>query len=151
MRTMIALLAAALLSAGTALANDAADVTARVKEFVDAFNKGDVNATTAICAGETVIIDDFPPHVWSGAGACAKWMSDYDSDAKKNGITDGVVTVTGMRHVDVSGDVAYAVAVSDYVYKLKGKTVKQTQVPFTLVLRKATGGWRITGWAWPKS
>lgn len=151
MRTILALLAAAWISVGSAFAYDAAEVTARIKEFVDAFNKGDVQATAALCADETIIIDEFPPHVWSGAGACAKWLHDYDLDARKNGITDGVVTVRRIQHLDVTGDVAYAVAISNYAYNLKGKSMKETEVPFTLVLKKGTGGWRIIGWAWPKN
>ena len=36
---------------------------------------------------------NFHPYAWHGAGACAKWSSDYDADAKKKGITEGHVTL----------------------------------------------------------
>ena len=58
---------------------------------VDGFNKGDTKTAAAACADQTAIIDEFAPHAWQGTGACLAWMKDYDSDAKKEGITDGIV------------------------------------------------------------
>ena len=66
-----------------------------------------MKAVAATCADQAFIIDEFPPHEWHGAGACAKWMDDYDADAKKNGITDGIVTLGVPLHVDVTADRAY--------------------------------------------
>lgn len=68
-------------------------VLATVHQFVHGFNKGDTKVLLAACADQTSILDEFPPHEWHGTGACAKWVSDFDADAKKNGITDGVVTL----------------------------------------------------------
>jgi ketosteroid isomerase-like protein len=121
-----------------------------VRQFVDAFNKGDTKTAASVCAEETSIIDDFPPHEWHGAEACMKWMTDYDADAKKNGITDGVVTLGPPRHVDVTADHAYVVVPTDYTYKQKGKPVKETGSALTIALRKDASGWRITGWSWTK-
>ena len=85
-----------------------------------------------------------------GAGACAKWASDYDADAKKNGITDGVVTLSNPTHVDVTGDQAYVVVPANYSFKIKGRAVSEIGSVITLALQKSAGGWRITGWAWTK-
>ena len=79
-------------------------VFAAVHQFVDGLNKGDMKVMAASCAEQASILDEFPPHEWHGAGACAKWAADYDADAKKNGITDGVVTISAPTHVDVTGD-----------------------------------------------
>jgi hypothetical protein len=98
-------------------------VVAVVHQFVDGFNKGDVKTMAASCADQAAILDEFPPYEWHGAGACAKWASDYDADAKKNGITDGVVTLSNPTHVDVTGDRAYMVVPANYSFKLKGKPV----------------------------
>jgi len=121
-----------------------------VHQFVDGFNKGDIKSALAACADQTSIIDEFPPHEWHGAGACAIWANDFDADAKKNGITDGVVTLGSPRHVDVTGDRAYAVVPANYTFKMKGKTVKETGSTLTIALQKGTAGWRMTGWAWTK-
>jgi hypothetical protein len=120
MRKVLFALAVAVLAAGPVVASDKSDVLAPVHQFVDAFNKGDTKTAAAVCSDQTSIIDEFPPHEWHGAGACAKWMSDYDADAKKNGITDGVVTLSAPRHVDVTSDTAYVVVPANYEFKKKG-------------------------------
>ena len=115
-----------------------------------AFNKGDVAAAAASCAEQTSIIDEFAPYEWHGAGACARWMGDYDADAKRNAITGGVVTLGAPRHVDVSGDRAYLVVPADYAYAKKGKPVKEVASTLTIALTKSAGGWKMTGWTWAK-
>jgi ketosteroid isomerase-like protein len=153
--TIIAFIIAVLLL-GTAVAqnrkagSENKAVTAVVHQFVDSFNKGDMKTAAAACADQTSIIDEFPPHEWHGSGACAKWMDDYDADAKKNGITDGKVTLGAPRHVDVSADRAYVVVPADYVYKQKSKPVKETASMLTVALQKIGDAWKITSWAWSK-
>ena len=140
---------AAVTSAQTPGAAQTA-VVAAIHQFVDGFNKGDMKIMAASCAEQTSILDEFPPHEWHGAGACAKWAGDYDADAKKNGITDGVVTLSAPSHVDVTGDRAYVVVPANYSFKLKGKPVSEVGSIITLALLKSPTGWKITGWAWAK-
>ena len=150
MRMLLAALALLLLGAGPAAASDQDDVMAAVGQFIHAINTGDRNELKAICADQTSIIDEFPPHEWHGPGACVQWMTDYESDAKKNGISDGQVTAGKPKHLDVTRDRAYVVIPSEYSYKHDGKTVKESGVLFTLALRKSEGKWHAVGWAWPK-
>ncbi len=70
--------------------------------------------------------------------------------ARKNGITDGFVTLRSPRHVDISADRAYVVVPADYTFKKNGKPVKETGSTLTLALQKSATGWRITAWAWAK-
>jgi ketosteroid isomerase-like protein len=148
----IILMAVSLATLANAQARGAAQtaVVAAVHQFVDGFNKGDMKIMAASCAEQASILDEFPPHEWHGAGACAKWASDYDADAKKNGITDGVVTLSNPTHVDVTGDRAYVVVPANYSFKIKGRAVSEIGSVITLALQKSAGGWRITGWAWAK-
>jgi ketosteroid isomerase-like protein len=125
-------------------------VLATVRQFVEGFNKGDTKTMLATCADQTSILDEFPPHEWHGAGACAKWLSDYDADAKKNGITDGVVTLSSPSHVDITADRAYVVIPANYTFKQKGKPAGETGSIVTLAMQKIQAGWRITGWSWAK-
>jgi ketosteroid isomerase-like protein len=141
-------LAVAVLAAGLAAASEKTDVMAPVKQFVDGFNKSDTKTLVAACADQASIVDDFPPHEWHGAGACSTWEKDYEADAKKNGITEGVVTLGNPRHIDITGDRAYVVVPANFTYKQKGKLVKETGSTWTLVLQKGEAGWRITAWAW---
>src|ERR1035438_5911116 len=123
-RMLIALILAAFLNAQTPPSPQTA-VMASVHRFVDSFNKGDTKTILAGCADQTSILDEFPPHEWHGTGACAKWLSDFDVDAKKNAITDGVLTLSNASHVDINGDRAYVVIPSNYTYKEKGKPVSE--------------------------
>jgi ketosteroid isomerase-like protein len=142
--------ALALATAGLSRASEASDVMVPVNQFVESFNKGDTKTAAAACADQTSIIDEFPPHEWHGAGACSTWMNDFDADAKKNGITDGLVTVSKPRHIDVSADRAYVVVPANYTFKKKGKPEKEIGSLLTVALQKGAAGWRITGWAWSK-
>ena len=150
MRKTFVAIAVVVLAAGPTFASERTEVMVPVHQFVDGFNKGDAKTALAACAEQTSIIDEFPPHEWHGTGACAAWANDFDADAKKNGITDGIVTLGNPRHVDVSGDRAYVVVPANYAFKKKGKRVKETGSTLTIALQKGTAGWRMTGWAWTK-
>jgi ketosteroid isomerase-like protein len=144
-------LAVAVLVARPVGASEQTDVMVPIHQFVDAFNKGDTKAALAACADAMAIVDEFPPNEWHGAGACAKWANDYEANAKKEGITDGGVTLGKPRHIDVTADHAYVVIPTDYTFKQKGKPMKETRAAFTFALQKGTAGWRITGWSWARN
>jgi ketosteroid isomerase-like protein len=151
MRRILITLVLAALTQGTTAAQDKTAVMAPVHQFADAFNKGDTKTLVSACADQASIIDDFPPHEWHGSGACAKWIRDFDAAAKKDGLTDGVVTLGSPRHIDITADRAYVVVPADYTYKEKGKALKETGSTFTVVLKKGAAGWRIVAWAWAKN
>jgi len=148
MRNMVIATMVGIFAAGPVFADDKADVMAQVHQFVDGLNKGDVKSALATCAEQTSIIDEFPPHEWHGAGACAKWASDYDANSKKEGITDGVVTLGKPRHVNITGDRAYVVTPTGYTWKQKGKAQKEKNATLTVALQKGAAGWRMVGWSW---
>jgi ketosteroid isomerase-like protein len=148
MRKLALASALAVFVMSPAVASEETDVLAPIHQFVEGFNKGDAKSALAACAEETSIIDEFAPHEWHGAGACAKWADDYMANAKKDDITDGVVTLRKPSHVTVSGDRAYVVVPSDYTWKQKGKAMKETRAAFAFALKKGAGGWKIVGWSW---
>ncbi len=150
MHKILIALAMVVLAVGLAAASEKTDVMAPVHQFVDGFNKGDTKSALAACADQTSIIDEFAPYEWHGAEACSTWANDYEADAKKNGTTDGVVTLGTPRHIDITADHAYIVVPVNYTFKQKGKLMKETGSTWTLVLQKGAAGWRITAWAWAK-
>lgn len=151
MHKLFVALAVALIAAVPAGASEKTDVMAAVNQFVEGFNKGDMKMLMSACADQVSIIDEFPPYEWHGKGSCARWTKDYETDAKRNGITDGVVTLGKPRHVDVTGEHAYVVGAADYSYKEKGKPAKEVGSIFTIALQKGASGWRITGWTWARN
>lgn len=126
-----------------------AGAMATFNQFIDGFNKGDAKTAVAACASPASVIDEFPPHHWQGATACADWFRAFDAVAKGAGITNATVTLGKPWHVDVSGDVAYIVAPATYAYKVRGKPASESGI-FTLSLTRGAAGWRITAWAWAK-
>ena len=151
MHKILILLVVAFVAVVPAFASDEKEVMAAVHQFVDGFNKGDTKSAAAACGEQTSIIDEFPPHEWHGAGACTKWMNDYDTEALKNEITEGIVTLGKTKHIDITADRAYVVIPSNYAFKKKGLAVKETGSMFTFALQKTEAGWRITGWSWAKN
>lgn len=141
-------LAVAVLVAGPAAATEKTDVMATVLQFVEGFNKGDAKTILAACADQTSIVDEFPPHEWHGAGACSNWANDFDAYIKRNGITDGIITLDNPRHVDVTADRAYVVVPASFSFKQNGKLAKEPGALLTFALQKGATGWRITGWTW---
>ena len=51
--------AIAVVGAGPVVASQEADVMTPVRQFVDGFNKSDIEMAQAACADQTFIIDDF--------------------------------------------------------------------------------------------
>jgi len=136
-----------VLAAGPALASDKTDVMATVKAYVGALDKGDTAAGTALCARRAIIIDNFAPHVWQGAAACADWAASFATYSTAAGDTDAVVTTGKPKQLIITGDRGYAVYPAKYAYKEHGKPVME-QALWTFALQKLAAGWRITGWAW---
>jgi len=138
-----------VLAAAPALASDRTDVLATVKAYTGAFNKGDTAGAAALCTPQAVIIDDFAPHVWQGATACADWAAGLAAAAKAAGDTDAVVSTGKPLQLIVTGDRAYAVLPAKYIYKENGKPVKEPGL-WTFAFQKLDAGWRISGWAWAR-
>jgi ketosteroid isomerase-like protein len=131
-----------------AAASDTDDVMTTVKEYLADLNNGDAGKFIGLCAPETVIIDDFPPHAWQGPTACANWLNGLVAFNQSKGITDEEVTIGEPRRVAVNEGFAYVVLPATYTYKEKGKPVVESGAVWTLALKKIARGWRVTGWAW---
>jgi hypothetical protein len=116
---------------------------------MDALNTGDMKSALAVCADPVSIVDDFPPHIWHGATACADWANQFAAFDKSQGISGDVVTLGRPLHADVSGDRAYCVFPAVYRYVQRGKHVLEHAL-FTTAMQRTAGRWRITGWAWAK-
>ena len=142
----VAVLAAA--SAAPAVASDKTDVMDEIHKAVADFNKGDMAAWVGSCAAQSSVIDEFAPYTWQGATACADWAKDFEAGNLKNGDSGGVVSITKVRHVEVTGDRAYAVLTARFDYKEKGKKKSESGASWTLGLQKTADGWRIASWAW---
>lgn len=124
-------------------------LVAPIKTFIDAFNKGDsaTAAATHSATPDLTIIDEVAPYLWQGPKAFHAWVSDLDTDSKKEGITDQVVTLSPASRVVANGREAYVVVPAVYTFNQKG-TPMRVAAQMTFALKKDAGGWLIHAWTW---
>jgi hypothetical protein len=118
-----------------------------VRQFVEGFNKDDIDLAQAACADETSIIDDFPPYEWAGRGATTTWYRDMARMATAAGMSDWSVTLNDPKHVIVSDGRAYVVVPVDCRWREGAAPVERTG-SMTVSLLEGAEGWRITAFAW---
>ena len=146
-KTIIGLALVAGLAAGPVLAANA-KLEAPAHQFIDAFNKGDLKGAAAANApGGISIIDEVPPHYWTGAGAFSAWAADLATDAKAHGDTDGKVTLGAVQRSEMTGDHGYVVMAATYTYNEKGVAMREP-ARFVFAMVRGAGGWKIAAWTW---
>jgi ketosteroid isomerase-like protein len=123
---------------------------AAVRQYIDAFNKGDGEAMAAIFAVPGSILDGMPPHVWQGPTAAHDWYRDVLIEGEQHNASDYFVTLGEPLHNTITGDNAYVVVPATMTFKVQGQQVTQTSAVFIVALRKLPEGWRIASWAWAK-
>jgi hypothetical protein len=118
-----------------------------IKTFIDDFNKGDIAGAEATHAKKVSIIDEFPPHTWTGSTAFKDWGADLEKDAKAHGQTNQKLTLGRTVRSQADGDTAYVVVAGTFKYKEQGKAmVEPGQLAFALT--KDGDAWKIAAWAW---
>jgi ketosteroid isomerase-like protein len=150
MRYLSLVVVASVLACAPAVAQAPdAQLMAPIQKFIDSFNKGDAAAAAATHAADAdlVIVDEVPPYAWHGPKAFQSWAADLDSDAKANGLTDQMVTISAATRTETHGDHAYVIVPSVYSCKEKGVAMRE-EAQMTVVLKKGAGGWLIHGWTW---
>ena len=123
---------------------------AAVRQYIDAFNDGDVEAMAATFATNGSILDGMPPHLWQGGSAARDWYGDVLTEGEHLGASGYFVTIGDPAHDAVTADSAYVVVPATMTFDLRGTQMTQTGASFTVALAKASDGWRIAAWAWTK-
>lgn len=121
-----------------------------VRNYIDAFNRGDAACMAECFAEEGAILDGMAPHLWIGRAAASDWYRDVLAEGAHLGAGDYHATIGEPVHNSVSGNSAYLVAPASMTFKLKGRPIRQTGATFTFALKKQGGEWRIAAWAWAK-
>ena len=146
------LIAAAITSsfAAPALAQAATpadDATKFVTSIIDKFNAGDAKAWVSAQADDTMVVDEFAPHAWSGAGSAQHWLEDYVKDAQANGVSGGRVDYGKPLQVSSDGSTAYVVLPTTYRFVQKGTKMAEPS-NMTFVMKHGADGWKITSWTY---
>ncbi len=121
-----------------------------VRQYIDCFNRSDVNGMAAACNVPMTILDGMAPHVWHGPTATQDWYRDVQVEGEHAGASGYLITLGEPWHVNVTGDRGYVVVPATMTFRLQGTPVTQTGSTFTAALRKLDAGWRVMAWAWAK-
>lgn len=148
MKRIALVLLATTLVAPAAHAAPADDLVVPIHQFIDGFNKGDVDsAYAAYVSGDVSITDEFEPHLWTGPKAPQAWAADYDKHAKATGVTDGLVSYGPPTRAEMEGSVAYVIVPKVYSYKENGRPIAE-EGQMTFVLNSGASGLKIKAWTW---
>ena len=136
---------AAALSAASAAS---AELEAPIRQFIDAFNKGDGKAAgaTHLAAGVS-IIDEVPPYIWQGPTAFDTWVADLMKNDAAAGITEEKVTLGAVTREVASPQTAYLIVAATYTFKQRGAPMREP-AQMTFALKNTAEGWKIAGWSW---
>ena len=136
------------LGAPSAAAAADAQLEAPIRQFIDAFNKGDAKtaAATHLASGVS-IIDEVPPHVWQGPKAFGAWAADLAKNDKAAAISEEKVTLGAVTREVASSQSAYVVVAATYSFKQKGVAMHEP-AQMTFALKKSGAAWKIAGWTW---
>ena len=143
----LALSAGASHAAPAAKAPAAKGPAATVRQFIDAFDKGDMKAAEATNLADVSIVDEVPPHFWHGPGAFMAWAGDLGKDAKAHEQADNKVMLGKVSRQVITGDMAYVVVGVTYSYTEKGVPMTEP-AKMVYALKKDGAAWKIAGWTW---
>ena len=126
------------------------DPVAVVRQYIDAFNKGDGEAMASTFAVPGSILDGMAPHVWQGPTASQDWYRAVLTEAKQHGASNYSVILGEPLHNNTTENSAYVVVPATMTFKVRGQRVTQSGALFTVALRKFAEAWRIAAWTWTK-
>jgi hypothetical protein len=113
---------------------------------IDKFNGGDMDAWASAHADEAVIVDEFAPYVWAGAGALKRWINAYAEYAEANGVSAGRVDYEKPLMATSDGTTAYIVLPTTYSFDQKGTRLAEPG-NMTFVMKRGDGSdWKIASW-----
>jgi hypothetical protein len=141
------LMSIAMTPSALPAASDNADVLEIAARWAEAFNQGSFENDSVPCAENAVVIDDLPPYVWQGSGACSRWYKTVKAWAEGAAVTRLTIKIGNTSHLEADAGHAYLVAPVTLSYIKAGKPV---DFPGTLAmtLKKDPSGWRVSGAAW---
>ena len=137
----------AALSTSSAMAAGNAALEAPIHQFIDDFNKGDSAGAAAAHLPSVSIIDEVPPHLWTGPKAFETWAADLTKNDMAKGISKENVALGAVKREVVSGKTAYVVIAATYTFDQNGKAMHEP-AQMTFAMKKVADGWKIAGWTW---
>ena len=124
---------------------------APLDSFVAAFNRWDLRLPDRSFAEDCVVVDIFPPFVWSGAGAAQRWWgllagTDEASHRRKAALRQHL-EVGAIEALTTRGDQAQFNVPATLTYVSAGAS-HTIHGRWIIAERRTPAGWRISAHAW---
>lgn len=135
------------MPAPTLTAVDAAadDAAAAATSWIDKF--ADPAAFKAGHAPYSIIVDEFPPFLWSGADAAANWLADLAKYSAATGISDVHFDHAAPAQARSDGDSAYVMV--PVILRLRaGSQTLSAAAQIALVMTLTESGWKVASWTY---
>src|SRR5579863_7862692 len=111
MRWSSAILVLGVQLAGLCVVRAGEDEDAEIKktalQFIETFNKNDMKSMEAMCIEDAVIVDDTPPYIWQGAGACTRFADAWQAARVSMGLIRAHWETLDGWTIEVDGPRAY--------------------------------------------
>jgi len=144
---IIAPITLSLLLAAPVIAGPAEDATGFITTAMDKFNAGDTKAWLSAQKDDTLIVDEFAPHLWTGSGSPMRWLDAYAKDSSTNGVTSPRVDYGKPLQATSDGKTAYVVLPTTYRFVQKGTKMAEPS-NMTFVMTRDGNGWKIASWTY---
>ena len=125
----------------------AADIKSELKEVIlanqNSVIESNLKTFLATSAPDINIVDEFPPFVWNGKDAAARYFKDFQDLLTKFKVSDYKLDLKDPTFIEQDKNVAYAVFPVSVSYKV-GNVKAHTDTGYqALVFKKATRGKRV--------
>jgi ketosteroid isomerase-like protein len=134
----------------------AADIKSELKEVIlanqNSVIESNLKTFLATSAPDINIVDEFPPFVWNGKDAAARYFKDFQDLLTKFKVSDYKLDLKDPTFIEQDKNVAYAVFPVSVSYKVGNVRVHTDTGYQAVVFKKATSGkWLIESSTWAVS
>ena len=121
-----------------------------VHRYVDAFNRKDSLDLAKCFAPLGFIIDETPPHVWSGPLATREWLDAIIGSKEYASYSEIKITLGTLYYRPSTPTAIYCTVAATMDYVLQGQRRIEAGSICSVVLHKIEQQWLIAAWAWAR-
>ncbi len=141
------LLGVLVVPAAAAPAAPSSSMVATIGGVIAAVNANDVARVNSYFATSSIVVDELPPYMWTGAAAGAHWWRAVNAFEIQNHISHLHATAGKISQWNAAGNTAYVVVPLDIASVAKGKPGDEKGL-WALTLQRLGHSWMITSAAW---
>jgi hypothetical protein len=139
-------IAVAALPAGASLPTSQSALNALPGQIVSALYAHDVATVRAMCDARAIVVDEFPPFLWTGPDACARYANAFAAVTKHVNVTAFTERTRSTTVTRAPGRILVVTHVTRTPYV--AGDAKPEDGTWTFVLTRSARGWTIASLTW---